>query len=257
MPTILIVEGNTAEFMRETGSAGGAMPFVREIHAIAPEFSFKLVYPYESPLKSDDLQGISGAIFTGAGVNWSTDAPEAQPLRDAMITVFDAGIPTWGSCNGLQLAATVLGGTVGASPNGLEVGMARNLTPTRAAETHPMMAGRTAPYAVPCVHRDEVQTLPDGSVLMAGNAHSPIQAFAYEQNGIRFWGTQYHPELRAADIAGFFAARDGIFADEADMAPDLAIAEQDPAAAARIGTSPDELATNNRTRELSNWVKSL
>ena len=58
-----------------------------------------------------------------------------------------------------------------------------------------MLAGRPIEYAAPCIHRDEVAQLPKDAVLLAGNAHSPVQAFVVETDTVTFWGTQYHPEL--------------------------------------------------------------
>ena len=78
-----------------------------------------VVNPYEGILNADDFAGVDGVVFTGSGVSWSTDAPEAACQRAAMELAFDAGLPSWGSCNGMQLAAVVLGGQVAASPNGL------------------------------------------------------------------------------------------------------------------------------------------
>ena len=104
-----------------------------------------------------------------------------------MRKVFEAGLPTLGSCNGMQLAASVLGGQSSASPNGREDGLARDVTLTEAGRAHPFMAGRIDGYAAPCVHRDEVSRLPDGAVVLATNNHSEVQAFAYENDGIRFW----------------------------------------------------------------------
>ena len=154
----------------------------------------------------------------------------------------------------MQLAATVLGGSVGASPKGLEVGVARD---TRRVEDHPMFHGRTETWAVPCIHRDEVQRLPDDAILTATNDHSPIQAFAYTQNGVDFWGTQYHPELTITRIADYMRNGDGIFLDEARMIPDLDAAETNTDAAARIGTTPAALAFATRTLELANWLNHV
>ena len=156
-------------------------------------------------------------------------------------------------CNGLQLAAVVLGGDVGASPNGFEMGPARNLTRSDAGAGHAMMAGRGDGFAVPCIHRDEVQKLPEGAVLVAGNEHSPVQAMVYEAGGVDFWGTQYHPEMSMADVASSLAG-DELFSGKDSPVADFALADRDEAAAQRLGTSTAELAINARARELINWL---
>ena len=252
MTSILIVESNTPDIVAAGKSAANG--FICSLAGIAPEAALTVVAPYAGDVPDSALDRIDGVIFTGAGVNWSTAAPEAAPLRAFMERVFARGLPAYGSCNGLQLAAVVLGGDVGASPNGFEVGLARDTTLTEAGRSHPMMAGRKDGFAVPCIHRDEVQRLPQGAVLLAGNAHSPVQAMAYEQGDICFWGVQYHPELTALDIARYLRMKDGFFPGEDALISDLDSAPTDEAAASRIGTTCAGLAAPQRTLELANWM---
>ncbi len=252
MTTILIVEANSLD--RVANGHSGASGFIRTFASLAPAARIRILNPYGAPLQPDDLDGVDGVVFTGSGVSWSADAPEGAPQRAAMETVLGAGLPIWGSCNGLNVAAVVLGGRVGASPNGNEVGIARNLKLTAAGATHPMMKTRTDTFDVPCIHRDEVQELPQGATLLAGNEHSPVQAIAYEQGGVRFWGTQYHPELRQQDISEYVRAK-GIFAHYTKLSGDLEAAEQDEQAATRLGTSKLAMSLNERSRELSNWLQ--
>jgi GMP synthase (glutamine-hydrolysing) len=200
-----------------------------------------------------DFAGVDGVIFTGSGETWATDAPEAAPQRAAMELAFGTGLPVWGSCNGLQLAAVVLGGAVGAAPNGVEIGLARDIQLTDAGRSHPAMAGRLPGFAVPCIHRDEVQRLPTGAQLLASNAHSPVQAMAYAKGGVDFWGAQYHPELTPQYIADLIRRR-GRLNEFARLAPDLDRAETDAAAATRLGTTPQDMKPRARTRELANWL---
>lgn len=257
MLTILILESNTPQRVdanRAKGWAISADHYAAALKANAPDLQIRVAEPYRKPLTPADLDGADGVVFTGSGVNWSTDAPEAALLRDAGEMVFNTGLPTIGSCNGLQLAATLLGGAVGASPKGMELGLARDIELTTKGRLHPMMQGRRDGFCVPCVHRDEVQRLPDDAVLIAGNAHSPVQAMAYHANGVDFWGVQYHPELPTAVIADYVRDRDSLFAKGANLAADLCVAETDMDAAVRLGCTPDDLRAAVRTTELANWL---
>lgn len=251
MTTILIVEGNTPDMVAK-GHAG-ASGFIRTFAALAADVRIHLINPYAAALRPEELRGVDGIVLTGSGVSWSVDAPEAAPQRAAAEVVLASGTPVWGSCNGLQLAMLVLGGSVGASPVGMEVGMAQNNALTREGGEHPMMAGRRSGFGVPCIHRDEVQGLPEGATLLAGNDHSPVQAAVYEKGDLRFWGTQYHPELSLADI-GIYVRGRGIFAHHANLAEDLEQAEADVSSAARLGTHPEALVLPQRSRELANWL---
>ncbi len=254
MTTILIVEANTPEAVAR-GQAG-APSFVRTVSALAPDVVFRHINPHAKVAQRQDFDGIKGAVFTGSGEPWAADAPDVAVQRDAMEMAFDAGVPVWGSCNGMNLAAVVLGGAVGQNPHGIEVGLAQGLRFTAAGASHTMMAGRTSGFAVPCIHRDHVVRLPSAAALLAGNAHTEVQAISIADGSVDFWGTQYHPEAGPADIAVYLRSR-GIFAHLSDMADDLEAAESDGAAAERLGAGKNDLTFEHRSRELANWLSHI
>ena len=68
-----------------------------------------VISPYDGD-ETPDLSGFDGIAFTGSSVEWNTDDERAAPLAAVMRAGFAAGLPTIGSCNGMQLAASVLGG---------------------------------------------------------------------------------------------------------------------------------------------------
>jgi GMP synthase (glutamine-hydrolysing) len=169
----------------------------------------------------------------------------------------------------MQLAAVVLGGAIGECSNGLEVGMASDIRMTEAGAVHPMLTGRVDGFAAPCVHRHEVQQLPpvDGVELLAGNRHSTVQAFTVTDHtkGVDFWGSQYHPECTAAEIAAFVASCPAIVFDGAagtnaatttkeELMGIIKAADTDPVAAESLGTTCTALALVPRAIELVNWL---
>ena len=112
-----------------------------------------MISPYDGD-ETPDLSGFDCIAFTGLSVEWNTDDERAAPLAAVMRAGFAARIPTIKSCNGMQLAASVLGGSSSASPNGREDGISGDICLTDSGRDHPMMAGRDDGYAVPCTHRD-------------------------------------------------------------------------------------------------------
>jgi GMP synthase (glutamine-hydrolysing) len=226
--------------MEAKGRPGAGVGYAEALKALRADVTTTVIAPYEGD-EMPDLGPFDGVVFTGSAVEWNTDDPRAEPLAKIMRRVFGKGLPTLGSCNGMQLAASVLGGSSQASPNGHENGFAKEVHLTEAGRAHPMMAGRTDGYQVPCVHRDEVVTLPDGAVLLAGNAHSAVQAMVYEKDGIKFWGMQYHPELEPGPLGQHLSAHDRV---SAEIAAELAVPE-----------TPE--AEKTRTLELQNWLASL
>lgn len=247
-----MVDCNTDALNAKAGRSAGA-EYADALTFLRPDADCEIACPYEGRMHTD-LAGFDGAAFTGSGVEWNTDDPRAEPIATAMRAVFAAGLPTFGSCNGMQLAASVLGGRTGESPNGREDGMARDIRLTEAGRKHPMLEGRADGFAVPCVHRDEVRQLPEGAVTLATNAHSAVQAFAYEQGGIRFWGVQYHPEFDPADLSDRLQKWRPV---SPQLIADLKVAKTDAEAAARLGTTPADQQPERRMIEFRNWMNAL
>ena len=107
------------------------------------------------------------------------------------------------------------------------------------------MAGREDGYSAPCIHRDEVQDLPQDATLIAQNDHCPVQAFACQTGGVDFWGVQYHPELPPADLAALIKGVATLNAEHRDVADALA-----------EGGSP-ATDSRDRLREIANWLDHL
>jgi GMP synthase (glutamine-hydrolysing) len=243
--TIVIAESNPPGWALQTATRVGAV-----MQEIAPGLTVRVVAPYAGPLAADAFADADGVVFPGSTVEWNTSAPEAAPLRAALVAALDGGRPVFGICNGMQLAASALGGCVAASPNGSEIVVARAIVPTAAGAAHPMLKGRKPGYSVFCAHRDEVVDMPPEGVVLAGNAHSPVQAMALRAGGVDFWGCQYHVEFDTA-IAAEVAERTG---QPASVVSDLRAAATDAAAAARVGMRIEDLEPEQHRAEIRNWL---
>ncbi|MEO1328155.1 MAG: type 1 glutamine amidotransferase [Pseudomonadota bacterium] len=273
---ILVVEGNDPETLARAASVGiggAAERYGAVLSQIDPRVSFSIARPSEPDFDAAavELDGVSGVALTGSGVAWSADAREAAPHHVMLERAFAAGIPVFGSCWGLQVGAVALGGAVGWGAAGLELGVARAITLTEAGRAHPMFAGKPSTFDSVCIHRDEVTRAPQGARVLAGNAHSAVQAIAYEAGGVRFWGVQYHPELTLGDIGDYLATpgRSSAFDDSkfrsvedaAQVIADLRAIGADPASHAplrwRYGVSADVSEPSRLRRELANWLCSL
>jgi GMP synthase (glutamine-hydrolysing) len=148
------------------------------------------------------LQSYDAVFVTGSPLHLYQDTPEARREVDLIRAVFEAGVPSFGSCAGLQVATVAAGGTVRPSRKGREAGFARRITLTEAGHRHPLLTGRPASFDAPAFHSDEVETLPEGGTLLAFNTVTEVQAVEIRHGPGVFWGVQYHPELDLYEVAG-------------------------------------------------------
>ncbi|GEP12396.1 hypothetical protein MGN01_42410 [Methylobacterium gnaphalii] len=148
------------------------------------------------------LAGFDAVFLTGSPLHLYEETAETRRTVAFMRSVFASGTPAFGSCAGLQVATVAAGGTVRANRRGFEAAFARRITPTEAGRAHPLLAGRPATYDAPAIHTDEVEVLPPGAMLLAGNRVTTVQAAEIRFDGGVFWGVQYHPEIGLDEVAG-------------------------------------------------------
>ena len=269
---LLIAESEPEEARNErrgsTGRSSGET-YVDALRALEPDARFDLYRPHEPgglPAALDDYDGV---FLSGSPLHVYHDNHAVRANVCFMRAVFDAGVPSFGSCAGLHIAVAAAGGTVRRNPDGHEVGLARRVAPTVEGARHPMLEGRPASYDAPAVHGDEVETLPEGSVRLAGNSASPVQAAEIRHGAGTFWGVQYHPELPLGQLAqairrqaGGLVKR-GLARDEADVEAQAALFEslgREPKRldlAWRLGVDREVAEDERRTVELANTLRHL
>lgn len=109
--------------------------------------------------------------------------------------VFSLGVPVLGVCYGQQAMADELGGNV--EPAGeREYGGAE----LEVVGESPLFAGTPSRQRVWMSHGDKVATLPRGFEVVARTDNAPAAAMADETR--RFYGIQFHPEVRHSEFGG-------------------------------------------------------
>ncbi len=213
------------------------------------------------------LADFDGIAWTGSPLNAYHDTPEVNRQIDFARTAFESGVPCFGSCWGLQVMMVALGGKVRLNPRGAEMGVARSILLTGEGGAHPMYQGKRPVFDALCVHQDEVCELPDGAVVLAGNAVSEVQAVSLHDGPRSFWGVQYHPEYDLLQISAMFRRSAQRMVDRGLMpslevahgfAADLRALHDEPTRrdiAWRYGISADIIDPDRHRVEFANWLR--
>lgn len=126
-----------------------------------------------------------GWIITGSPASVHDGDAWVGQLFTLIRQIVAKGQPLFGACFGHQAIATALGGVVGYNPGGWVFGL-----------TETVMEGKS--IRLYAAHKEQVLTLPEGAVVVGGNADCPVGSFAI---GNHVLTTQYHPEMTPAFIA--------------------------------------------------------
>ncbi len=173
-----------------------------------------------APQKSEpfpDPSRCAAILATGSQSSVLEHRPWMAETGAYLLKAAEKGVPVLGVCFGHQMLADALGAPVQRNPRGRELG-AVDIELTAEGQRHPLFRGIAPRATFQTIHDDEVAALPYGAVLLAGNPHTPIQAF---QHGPSLLAVQFHPELWLEPIRAIAAER--------RIAPQQYRAEETPA----------------------------
>ncbi len=258
----------------DRSNVGHPHDFIRNfLHREAPNSSYQIVYvadPDFSLPANTTISDYDGFIWTGSDLTvYHVDDPRVAGQIEFARSLMQNGAISFGSCWGLQMAAQVGGGEVAVNPNGREWGIAKDIELTEAAANSPMMAGKPAKFDAFIMHLDEVTKLPEGTVSLAGNAHTSIQAGILEIGDAAFWATQYHPEYNLYEMGRLISARAEALVKEghfpslqavATYAADLQALHANPQSVElreKLNIGDDIIDPQIREIELRNWLKFI
>lgn len=216
------------------------------------------------------LNSYDGIIWTGSDLTiYHHDDERVTRQIELARSIYDAGIPSTGSCWGVQMAIAAAGGEVKKNPKGREWSIARDIRLTDEGKASLFLEGKPDVFDGFIMHLDEVTTLSEGTTLLAVNQHTHVQAVeVVHQNGT-FWATQYHPEYNLYEMArliqaraaplireGFFETRDDVqhYADQM-----FALYDDPESEDLRevFDVDADILDVDIRQLEFQNWINHL
>jgi GMP synthase (glutamine-hydrolysing) len=268
MTRLLLLEGNTADKRaqgRERGVRSSSEIYAAAIAAQFPDLALDVLNGADRGVAVPDWGDYAGFVVTGSSLH-AYDTDFAVTNQIALVRqAAEAGLPVFGSCWGLQIAAVAAGGEVARSDKGREVGFARKIAPVAA---HPMFAGKPAVFDAPCIHYDEVVRLPEGATLLASNAHSRVQAAVIPLGRSEVWAVQYHPEFDLEQLVQLYTlyaddmVAQGFFGDRTELVAyrdKIAALAADPARADlawQLGIDGDILEDRCRRAEIIAWIEA-
>ena len=213
------------------------------------------------------LNSYDGYIWTGSDLTiYHVDDPRVTRQIELAQAIFQVGVPAFGSCWGIQMAAVAAGGEVKNNPKGREWGIARNIRPTDEGRQSLLLAGKPDQYDGFIMHLDEVTRLPPGATLLAVNEHTHVQALEVKHLNGAFWATQYHPEYNLYEMARLISARAGALVREGffnttdevqTYAATMHALHQNPDSLElrqELDIGDDILDMEIRQQELKNWI---
>jgi GMP synthase (glutamine-hydrolysing) len=270
-PRVLVIDGNVAEISARQIAALGydsGTGYTRVLKRIDSSLRIDIVKGAQGNPQFPEGVGLDdydGVTMTGSALNIYDGGAAVTRQIDLVKAVFAAGVPFFGSCWGLQVAAMAAGGEVRANTRGREFGFARRILLTDAGRAHPLFAGKPAAFEAPTVHRDEIASLPPGAQVLAINDFG-VQAASFTSGRGTFWGVQYHPEYDFLDIAaaaeryGETLVNEGMFRDApalAAFAAELRVLQSNPSDAPLVwkhGLGPAMRTEALRLLEIRNWL---
>lgn len=238
-----------------------------------PDAEYNIMYSSDPGVELPGLDGIKaydGILWPGCNLTvYHTDDERVTKMLDLVNRGYEAGIPQFGSCWGIQIAVYAIGGMVKANPKGREMGVARKIHLTSTGQHHPMFEGKPLAFDGFISHDDEITELPPGAVMLATNDFTRVQAVAVEHKNGSFWATQYHPEYNLHEIARLIVAREkkliklGFFQNHDDMVYYVDQLEKLAASPSRKdlrwqrGIDDDLLSDSIRQLEFVNWLNKV
>lgn len=271
-PRFLIIDGYPKAARDELEAAGASRAgdlYARMLRRFAPNAASDILFSADSDAEFPQgarLEQYDGVAWTGTNLTIYDDDPRVRRQIELAREIFRLGVPSFGSCWAIQMAAVAAGGVVRANPRGREMGVARKIALTPEGRAHPMYIGKSSVFDAFISHVDEVTHLPTGGVLLASNPFTHVQALSVAHERGSFWALQYHPEYDLHEMARLvFCRLDklvelGFFRDRAqgldyiDKLETLHCRPDRLDLAWALGLDADVMREDVRQMEVGNWI---
>lgn len=270
----LIIDGYSKQSRDDLQKAGMAFAwqlYAKMLQSYLPDAEYDVLLPSDEGVSmpnNSQLESYGGIIWTGCNLSVNdTENPSVNNQIDLAKRAYQIGIPSWGSCWGLQIAVVAAGGKVVENPKGREMGFARKIQLTEKGKDHPMYEGKANVFDAYISHDDMVSEIPEGGVVLSGNDFTAVQAMEVRHQNGAFWATQYHPEYDLHEIASLMIAREekltniGYFSGHEDFVKYVDLLKELNSQPTRkdlrwqLAVDDDVLDEDIKRCEFRNWIK--
>ncbi len=271
-PRFLVVDGYTKAAREELVAGGASIAadlYAAMLRRFVPNAPVDTLFPSDPDASlpaGAELARYDGIAWTGCSLTVFDDDPRVKGQIELCRAAFEAGVPGFGSCWGVQIAVVAAGGECRANPRGREIGIARKIRLTPEGRAHPMYVGKPGVFDAFISHDDEVTHWPASARLLASNRFTRVQSMSVAHLNGMFWGLQYHPEYDLHEMARLIHCRRakmielGLFHDESRALHYIAQLEtlhRDPSRADvawALGVDDDVMSLEIRQCETANWI---
>ncbi|MPZ57449.1 MAG: type 1 glutamine amidotransferase [Rhizobiales bacterium] len=270
---LLVIDGNTAKSRALQIAAGGVASgqgYADLLRELLPGAAIDICYPADSEMALPldmAIEAYDGTAITGSALHVYDGGPAVERQIELVKAVLRTGVPVFGSCWGLQVLTAAAGGTVRKNPKGREAVYGRGIHLNVSGRAHPMYAGKAEVFDAITFHLDEVETVAPGTIVLAANAVSAVQAMELRVGKSVAWAVQYHPEYSPREVAaivrrtGIKLVGEGVFTDTDALTrctSELDALDRNPddrTLASRHRIDGTILDKPMRVREVANWIE--
>ncbi|MFK7987506.1 MAG: glutamine amidotransferase [Sandaracinaceae bacterium] len=170
-----------------------------------------------------DPAGPTAVVVTGSSSLVTDREAWSERTRPWLAERARLDLPMLAICYGHQLLADALDGSVRTHPAGRQMGSIE-VTVTDAGQQDALLGSLPPKLTVSASHRQHVNALPSGAVLLATTPHDHNHAFRL---GRHIWAVQFHPEWDDDVMRSYIASRRDTLLSEG-LDPEQMIADVRP-----------------------------
>lgn len=260
---ILILDGNPPEVREDDKKWFGmsvGQAYANVLSEIDSSIQTEIIFAGDVQRTNPLEKRFDLAIMTGSSLHVYEEQSQVRRQVEIVRELVMSGVPYFGSCWGMQVAASSFGGSVRRSSTP-ETLVANKIALTQFGKVHDLFSGKAHQFDALAHHQDEIEKLPPNTQTLASNAKCKHQAIAIGGLPAPVLGVQYHPEFRPQHVAKFAAGNrteileSMLFKTDSEVDEVISCLASSQVLPDWFGETDDILSSERHQQELSNVLK--